>query len=1016
MSGAGLEELFDRYRSGGDLDALAEVFDRTADQLLKVARHLARDEAQAEDLVQATFLAAIEHAERFDASRELVPWLVGILTNKAQVARAIASRAADPDRFAERTSEDPAHGTEIREFMATLERALERVPDAYRQVLRIHLAEGKGAEEIAHEVKRPASTVRVQLHRGLKALRRLLPAGFALGGIVVLTAPRGLAAMRAHVLGRASALAQAGGVGPAGVPGAGIAGGVLGGKKIAVVVGLVVLALGVWQIGASRVRSSSSTGRSSPTSELEKAAAGRNSDERGTSLSSENAVARETATGAPIPADEPYGSLEVEVDWFDGSPAAGVTVQVVPKEEHQPDQHAEYARTNENGRFTILRIHVGRAEVILDRVLRFERATVLTVGRGRNFGKVVALELRNVGGRVLDADGKPVRQGTVWALNDEVLGSGLPVAQTAEDGTFHIRAIHPRLSIFATAPNLGSSEAVKVDSLSSGADGQATAELHLIGEDSTLEGVVTDAAGAPVAGARVWTRSVSSVRGGDFVHWPPTLIQTDADGKFSVFGVHEPGPKVLVDAAGFAAWSGFQKVEAGKTAHLDVKLERGFTVDGTVKNEDGTPSSGSSVAQQFELGMTAFPPASTRTDAEGRYSLEHLAAGEITLSVKSERAHASRTFTGQSGDTLHWSPTFSASLVIRGRAEDENGIPLAGWRVSARPVDQGGFNPSDASTDAQGHFEIRGCGNGPHIVNLFAPNMPNASSVTRDSVRPDDADLVLVVTPESRPSASVTGRILDADGVPLAQVVVMAQNQDRHSYGQSTTDSDGRFRVDALIPGPNLVEVQFPKTTGTWLGKIDLVAEEVRDLGTMTLERRGRLELTLHREDGGKYDKDAVFLFDEFGYVSLAGTKDGVLFKSGELRPGRYRLDTTLPGTASEMQFLEVQPGETTRLERTVRAGTLRQIEFHVTDGGARAQKLQVTIRRDGGDVVFDRACGFDNLPTGDPTYTVIAGFAVGRYTYEATSKEGLSAKGSFEVADLIQSREPMTINLVRDR
>src|SRR5262245_55687261 len=121
MHGAGLEELFDRYRSAGDLDGLAQVFDRTAEQLLKVARHLSRDEAQAEDLVQATFLAAIEHAERFDASRALVPWLTGILTNKAQLARSLAGRSPDPERLAERASEDPAHDTEIREFMATLE-------------------------------------------------------------------------------------------------------------------------------------------------------------------------------------------------------------------------------------------------------------------------------------------------------------------------------------------------------------------------------------------------------------------------------------------------------------------------------------------------------------------------------------------------------------------------------------------------------------------------------------------------------------------------------------------------------------------------------------------------------------------------------------------------------------------------------------------------------------------------------------------------------------------------------
>ncbi len=1016
MDESGLVELFERYRGEADLDALAQVFDLTAPQLLKVARHLVRDEAQAEDLVQATFLAAIEHAERFDATRELVPWLIGILTNKAKLARSLSDRAPDPERLAERASEDPAHDSELREFMATLERALERVPDAYRQVLRIHLAEGKGAEEIAHEVKRPAGTVRVQLHRGLKALRRLLPAGFALGGVAVLSAPRGLAAIRAHVLGRAGAFAKAGALG---VAGTGIAGGVLVGKKVAVVVALVVFALGVWRIGASRIRSSSSTPSTNPTAGLEQVSDRLGSGEKDAQLSAERVAVREAATSTATPEDGPYGSLEVEVDWGDGSHAAGLSVQVIPQEEHQPDQHAAFVRTNEDGRFTIPRIHEGPAQIVLDRVLHFEKATVLTVERGRrNFAKVVAPELRNVEGKVIDASGKPVIHGTVWAINDETLGSGLPVAQTAEDGSFHIRSIHPRLSIFATARDLGSSEAMKVGSLSSGADGAFTAELHLIGEDSTLDGLVTDAAGAPVARARVWTQSVNSVRGDRFVHWPATVVQTDGDGKFSVWGMHEPGARVFVDAQGFAVWSGFSKLEEGRTAHVDVKMEPGFTVSGTVKGEDGSPSVGVSITQKVQPWLSAFTPVWTSTDAEGGYSLEHLAPGEVTLLAEARRTRgyprASTTLTAQSGEVVPWSPTLSTGLVIRGRAEDESGNPISGWHVSARPLEDVQDHPNSVSTDAQGHFEIRGCADGPHEVNLSAPHLSNGPSVTRDSVRPSDGDLVLVVTNESRASASVTGRILDAEGNPLALAEVSASHRDRDSSSDATTDADGRFRVDSLIPGPHLVSVRISETTEALLGRVDLAADEVHDMGTMTIEKRGRLELTLHREDGSLFQKDSVYLLNDYGFVILASTRDGVMFTSGDVQPGRYRLLCTITGTATEMRALQIQPGGTTREEWTVPTGTLRQIEFHVTDGGARARRLRVAIRRSGGEIVLDRDCVVDRPQIGDPTYTLIAGFALGHYTYEATSKEGLGAIGSFDVADLSQSREAMEINLVR--
>ena len=65
------ERLFERYRATGDPAALAALFDRTAPQLLKVARVLVRDRSLADDLLQATFVTAIEKASWFDGSRQI---------------------------------------------------------------------------------------------------------------------------------------------------------------------------------------------------------------------------------------------------------------------------------------------------------------------------------------------------------------------------------------------------------------------------------------------------------------------------------------------------------------------------------------------------------------------------------------------------------------------------------------------------------------------------------------------------------------------------------------------------------------------------------------------------------------------------------------------------------------------------------------------------------------------------------------------------------------------------------
>ena len=92
--------LFARYRKRGDPDLRAQVFDHTAARLLRLAFHLSRDPAEAEDLVQATFVTAIEKAGQFDTDRSVLPWLTGILENHAREARISAFRRIVPERLA----------------------------------------------------------------------------------------------------------------------------------------------------------------------------------------------------------------------------------------------------------------------------------------------------------------------------------------------------------------------------------------------------------------------------------------------------------------------------------------------------------------------------------------------------------------------------------------------------------------------------------------------------------------------------------------------------------------------------------------------------------------------------------------------------------------------------------------------------------------------------------------------------------------------------------------------------
>src|SRR5262245_33328281 len=198
-----LEDLFERYRSTRDLAALGALFDDAAPELLALAVHLAPDLAEAEDLVQATFLAAIERPHAFDARQRLLPWLFTILAHHASKARRRARRVVDPRRLASHVAEDPLEAAGSSETQDVLAEALASLPPLYATVLKRHLLEGKSPAAIALELARAPGTVRMQIQRGLALLRRALPPGLAFGAALT-TAARGHAAVKAAVVYAAS--------------------------------------------------------------------------------------------------------------------------------------------------------------------------------------------------------------------------------------------------------------------------------------------------------------------------------------------------------------------------------------------------------------------------------------------------------------------------------------------------------------------------------------------------------------------------------------------------------------------------------------------------------------------------------------------------------------------------------------------------------------------------------------------------------------------------------------------
>ena len=248
-----LERLFVRFRKEGDAAAMAEVFDRAGPELLELAVHLVRDPAEAEDVVQSTFLAAIERAWSFDPRLRLMPWLVGILTRQAGLARRRARREVEPDRLHEREVPDPARQAQAQELSRELEGALESLPVKYREILSPYLTHGMRPVDIARQLRRAPGTVRMQMHRGLELLRRALPAGFAATGVLCVTQSRGWAAVRDQVVARAREFSSSGKA----ATGAAAGTGAVTYVKLALVGALAATVAGVAWMNASQPSSAS---------------------------------------------------------------------------------------------------------------------------------------------------------------------------------------------------------------------------------------------------------------------------------------------------------------------------------------------------------------------------------------------------------------------------------------------------------------------------------------------------------------------------------------------------------------------------------------------------------------------------------------------------------------------------------------------------------------------------------------------------------------------------------------
>lgn len=157
------EQELIRDAVAGDEAAFHGLVDRHAPSLFRSALALSRNRADAEDLLQETFVAAFRGIKNFGGRSSIRTWLMRILTRKAfKVLNRAKRRQMLPLESVDVPQPDPNQGTDRR---LDVMQVLQCCSEPHRQILTLREIEGLSYDEIATILELPRGTVESRLFR-----------------------------------------------------------------------------------------------------------------------------------------------------------------------------------------------------------------------------------------------------------------------------------------------------------------------------------------------------------------------------------------------------------------------------------------------------------------------------------------------------------------------------------------------------------------------------------------------------------------------------------------------------------------------------------------------------------------------------------------------------------------------------------------------------------------------------------------------------------------------------------
>lgn len=168
----------------GEKQAIQTLVDQFQAEVYGLCVRLLSHRHDAEDVTQEVFLRIFRSLRRWDPTRPLKPWIMGIAVNRCRTWLARRAQRPQLSDYLQDTAPAPA-SDDSAELLSEIQRALTELRPEYREVFVLFHEQGQPYEDIAEVLERPVGTIKTWLHRArLEVLDRLQRRGMISSGVV----------------------------------------------------------------------------------------------------------------------------------------------------------------------------------------------------------------------------------------------------------------------------------------------------------------------------------------------------------------------------------------------------------------------------------------------------------------------------------------------------------------------------------------------------------------------------------------------------------------------------------------------------------------------------------------------------------------------------------------------------------------------------------------------------------------------------------------------------------------